>query len=258
MVMSVNEVVYEHAGTSYKDQFIYPESFEKPAPVVIVIPDYHGFTPYVQAEARWLSEMGFVGYCVDIYGEQAMPKSSQDAAKRVMPLFNNRADTLKRTHAALEQACSLQGVDSTRSGVIGFSSGGLFALDMARRIKSIRAVASVWGVALPWELKPAPMIEPNVDGARLLLIHGTKDVFNPMESNMNMIRELDEAGTDYQLILLGGKKHAFSLKTEDNLEVIGGEEPQALLYDEVADQRAHHYVKHFFSEAFEECFKQES
>ena len=73
-----------------------------------------------------------------------------------------------------------------------------------------------------------------------------------------MIRELDEAGTDYQLILLGGKKHAFSLKTEDNLEVIGGEEPQALLYDQMADQRAHHYVKHFFSEAFEECFKQES
>ena len=75
---------------------------------------------------------------------------------------------------------------------------------------------------------------------------------------MNMIRELDEAGTDYQLILLGGKKHAFSLKTEDNLEVIGGEEPQALLYDEVADQRARQYVEHFLSEAFKDNIKQQS
>lgn len=256
--MSINEVAYEHTGTSYKDCFIYPKSFNKPVPIVLIIPDYHGLTSYAQAEARWLSEMGFVGYCVDIYGEQAMLKSSEDAAKKVIPLFNNRAETLARTHVALDRACSLEGVDSTRSGVIGFSSGGLFALDMARRIKGIRAVASIWGVALPWELKPAPMIESNVDGASLLLIHGTKDVFNPMESNMNVIRELDEAGTDYQLILLGGKKHAFSLKTEDNLEVIGGEEPQALLYDEVADKRAHHYLEHFFSEAFEDSLKQES
>ena len=146
----------------------------------------------------------------------------------------------------------MDAVDSSRSGVIGFSSGGLFALDIARRIKSVRAVASVWGVSLPWELKPAPMIESNVNGANVLLIHGTKDIFNPMESNMNLIQELDEAGTDYQLILLGGKKHAFSLKTEDNLEVLCGEEPQALLYDQISDQRAHHYVAHFLSEAFAE------
>ena len=88
--MSINEVAYEHAGVSYKDCFVYPNSFSKPAPVVLVIPDYHGFTSYAQAEARWLSEMGFVGYCVDIYGEQAMPKSSDDAASKVMPLFDDR------------------------------------------------------------------------------------------------------------------------------------------------------------------------
>ena len=250
--MTIDGVAYEHAGTHYKDYFVYPESFEKPVPIVLVIPDYHGMTPYAQAEARWLSEMGFVGYCVDIYGEQAMPKSSDDAASKVMPLFDDRSGTLARMHAALQRACSLEGVDSSRSGVIGFSSGGLFALDMARRIKSVRAVASIWGVFLPWQFKPAPMIESNVDGASVLLIHGTKDIFNPMESNMNLIRELDDAGTDYQLILLGGKKHAFSLKTEDNLEVLCGEEPQALLYDQESDQRAHHYVAHFLSEAFAE------
>ena len=256
--MSIHEVAYEHAGTNYRDCFVYPESLDKPVPVVLVIPDYHGLTPYAQAEARWLSEIGFVGYCVDIYGEKAMPKSSEDAAKKVIPLFNNRAAALARTGAALEQACSLEGVDSSRSAVIGFSSGGLFALDMARRIKSVRAVASVWGVSLPWELKPSAMIESNVDGASLLLIHGTNDIFNPMESNMNIIRELDEAGTDYQLILLGGKKHAFSLKTTDNLEVLSGEEPQALLYDECADKRAHKYVEYFLSEALLDRSEQKS
>ena len=246
--MSIHEVTYEHEGVNYGDCFFYPESLDKPAPVVLVIPDYHGLTAYAQAEARWLSEIGFVGYCVDIYGEKAMPRTSEDAAKKVIPLFNNRAAALNRSSAALEHACSLDGVDASRSAVIGFSSGGLFALDMARRIRSIQAVASVWGVSLPWQLKPSAMIEPNVEGASVLLIHGTNDVFNPMESNMNIIRELDEAGTDYQLILLGGKKHAFSLKTSDNLEVLSGEEPQALLYDESADLRSHQYIQYFLSE----------
>ena len=247
--MTMHEVTYEHAGINYADCFFYPESFDKPVPAVLITPDYHGLTSYAKAEAKWLSEIGLVGYCVDIYGEKGMPRTSQDAAEKAIPLVNNRAAVLNRLSIALEHACSLEGVDASRSGVIGFSSGELFALEMARRIKSIQAVASVCGVFLPWELKPSAMIEPSVDGASLLFIHGTDDVFNPMDSNMNLIRELDQAGTDYQLILLGGKKHAFSLKTSDNLEVLSGEEPQAILYDEAADLRARQYVKYFLSEA---------
>lgn len=119
---------------------------------------------------------------------------------------------------------------------------------MARRMKKIKAAASIWGVALPWELKPSPMFAPNVDGVSLLQIHGINDIFNPMESNMSVIRELDDAGCDYQMVLMGGKKHAFSIKHEDNLEILNGEEPQALLYDAVADKRAHYYLKNFLAE----------
>lgn len=246
--MASEQIVYEHAGITYRDSVYRPQSGASSSPVVLVIPDYHGATPYAEAEARWLSQYGYLGYCVDIYGEQAMPKSSEEAAAKVIPLFDDREFTLGRTTVALEHASSLEGVDQSRAGVIGFSSGGLFALDMARRLTNLRAAISIWGVALPWKLKPSPMIEPNVDGASLLLIHGTNDVFNPMESNMSIIRELDSAGCDYQMILMGGKKHAFSLKREDNLEVLSGEEPQALLYDEVADARSRVYVKDFLSE----------
>ena len=247
--MNFSKIAYTHNGTSYQDSFIYPKIRDKTAPVVLVIPDYHGATPYALEEARWLSKLGYIGYCVDIYGENAMPRSSEDAAKMIIPLFNDREHTLSRTQAALEKACSLDGVDAGRSAVLGFSSGGLFALDMARRIKSLKAVASIWGVALPWELKPSPMISPNINAASLLLIHGTKDIFNPLESNISLIRELDGANCDYQMILLGGKKHAFSLKKEDNLEILSGEEPQALLYDELADNRSHSYLEFFLSES---------
>ena len=245
--MVCQTIEYEHAGIIYRDSVIHPELSNMAAPVVLVIPDYHGATPYALAEAQWLSTLGFIGFCVDIYGDSAMPRSSADAAQQIIPLFDNRERTLSRTQAALQQACCLDGADSTRLGVIGFSSGGLFALDMARRMKKIKAAASIWGVALPWELKPSPMCAPNVDGASLLLIHGTNDIFNPMESNMSVIRELDDAGCDYQMVLMGGKKHAFSIKHEDNLEILNGEEPQALLYDAVADKRAHYYLKNFLA-----------
>ncbi len=242
---------YEYDGTACKDSYYVPDDVDGPLPVVLVIPDYHGATEYAEKDAQTLCDLGYVGYCVDFYGERAMPKTSAEAGEMIVPYIDDRTKALGRNRAALDQASALDAVDGSKTAVIGYSSGGMYALDMARRVADLDGVICVWGVLIPWQLRPFPMIEPKVDGPKIMILQGTDDPFNPLEGILGVIHEFDAADTDYQLVLFGNKKHAFSLKTEDNLEVQGGEEPEALLYDADADARSRRYVADFLAEIFE-------
>jgi dienelactone hydrolase len=241
---------YNYDGTTCRDSFYVPDNADVSLPVVLVIPDYHGATEYVERDAQTICELGYVGYCIDFYGERAMPKSSEAAGEMIVPYIDDRPKALNRLVAAREQAQALDVVDSSKTAVIGYSSGGMYALDMARRIGELTGAISVWGVLTPWQLRPFPMIEPKVDGPKILILQGTDDPFNPLESILGIMHEFDATATDYQLVLLGGKKHAFGLKIEDNLEIQGGEQPEALLYDADADSRSRTYVKEFLAELF--------
>jgi len=242
---------YEYGAKTCKDSYYVPDDADGPLPVVLVIPDYHGATEYAEKNAQAICDLGYVGYCLDFYGERAMPKTSGEAGEMIVSYIDDRTKALERNRAALDQARALDVVDGSKTAVIGYSSGGMFALDMARRVADIGAAIAVWGVLVPWQLRPFPMIEPKVDGPKVLILQGTDDPFNPLEGILGVMHEFNATGTDYQLILFGGKKHAFSLKTEDNLEVRGGEEPEALLYDADADARSRRYVADFLTEIFD-------
>lgn len=243
-------VEYKHAGVSCRDSYYVPEDARGPLPIVIVIPDYHGATEYAEASAEVLCELGYVGYAVDFYGGRAMPKTSAEAAEMIIPYFDDRTKALDRGVAALERARGLDFVDASKTAAIGYSSGGMYAIDLARRVADLGGAISVWGLLLPWQLRPLLMNEPSVSGPKILAVQGTIDPFAPIEDITGFVHEMNDAGADFQLHLLGGVKHAFSLKTEHNLEIQSGEQPEALLYDAAADERARVLVREFLAEIF--------
>jgi dienelactone hydrolase len=226
-------VEYAYKGITYKDSYYLPDNVDKPLPVVMVVPDYHGATEYAEKDSQAMCALGYVACCIDLYGNRAMPKTGPDATQMI------------------KKAQIRSDVDESRTAVIGYSSGGMLALDMARRIPDLRGAILEWGVALPWQLRPLPMIEPHVGNAKVLILQGTDDPFNPLEAVTAVIREFDASATDYQWMLFGQKKHAFSLKAEDNLEIRSGEAPTALLYDAEATRRADKYISYFLEEVFE-------
>ena len=241
---------YEHNGIHYEDSYYLPEEAADSYPIVLVIPDYHGATAYVEQSAQQICELGYVACCVDVYGSRAMPKTSQEAASLIMPFFNDRTKGVERAKLALNQARRKKEVDGSKTAAIGYSSGGMVVLDMARRIPDLDGAILEWGVALPWQLRPLPMIEPDIGNAKVLIMQGTDDPFNPLEAVLSVIHEFDESKTDYQWILFGQKKHAYSLKPADNLEIQSGESPLALLYDAETAKRSHRYIASFLEELF--------
>ncbi len=248
--MSHHFVEYVHDDRLYQDSCYIPDAYQGELPIVLIIPDYHGATQYAENEAQALAELGYIGYCVDFYGERAMPRSSQEAGNLIVPFIDDRIKALNRNLTALKKAKELDCASRQKVAAIGFSSGGMFALDMARRVSSMKGVICIWGLLIPWQLRPFPMIEANVEGPKVLILQGTDDIFNPLENIFGIIHEFDASGIDYQLILLGGQKHAFSLRPEQNLEVSSGEDPKALLYNSLADLRSHQYTNNFLSELF--------
>lgn len=250
-VMLHENVEYTHKGITYKDSYYLPDNGDKPSPVVMVVPDYHGATEYAEEDSQAMCALGYIACCIDLYGNRAMPKTGQDATQMIMPFFNDRTMGVDRAATALKKAQIRSDVDESRTAVIGYSSGGMLALDMARRIPDLRGAILEWGVALPWQLRPLPMIEPKVGNAKVLILQGTDDPFNPLEAVTAVIREFDASETDYQWVLFGQKKHAFSLKPQDNLEIQSGETPTALLYDAAATRRADKYISYFLAEVFE-------
>ena len=126
---------YEYRGTQYQDSYYFPTDTKTPAPVVFVIPDYHGFTTYAEDAAKQMCALGYVGCCVDFYGQRAMPKTSEQAAEMIMPFFNDRSKGVVRAQAALDHAKVKKEVDSSQMAAIGYSSGGMVVLDMARSSK---------------------------------------------------------------------------------------------------------------------------
>lgn len=241
---------YEHDGIHYEDSYYFPEDATDSYPIVLVVPDYHGATEYAEQSAQQICELGYIACCVDFYGNRAMPKTSQEAASLIMPFFNDRTKGVERAKLALSQARHKKEVDGSKTAAIGYSSGGMVVLDMARRIPDLDGAILEWGVALPWQLRPLPMIEPDNGKAKVLIMQGTDDPFNPLEAVLSVIHEFDEAKTDYQWILFGQKKHAYSLKPSDNLEIQSGESPLALLYDAETAQRSSRYIATFLAEVF--------
>ena len=241
---------YEHDGISYEDSYYFPEDTTGPRPIVLVVPDYHGATKYAEDSAKQLCGLGYVACCIDFYGKRAMPKTSQEAATLIMPFFDDRTKGVARAQLALDQARRKKEVDPSQTAAIGYSSGGMIVLDMARRIPDLDGAILEWGVALPWQLRPLPMVEPNIGKAKVLIMQGTADPFNPVDAVLSVIHEFDESAIDYQWVLFGQKKHAYSLKPDDNLEIQSGESPLALLYDAETARRSSRYIANFLHEIF--------
>ena len=230
-------IEHQHAGTSYRHPVVRPEQ-DGPSPTIILVPDYHGCTDYARATAEQWARRGHVGVVMDLYGDAGMPPTGPEAGQAIQPHFADRHANVDLMQVIIDRIKEDPGVDPDRIVVIGYSSGGCFSLDIARTGMDVLGCISYWGVIMPLDNVPPPMQDATPVKASVLVIQGYRDDFVPTSSMKALTDDLDRRDADFQVHLIGGAKHAFSLKQEDNLEIRSGENPTLLLYDEVATARA--------------------
>jgi dienelactone hydrolase len=201
----MNETLAYEDGTAQLEAFVALPPGEHRVPAVLVLHAWGGLGDLERERARALSEHGWAGIALDLYGRGIYTPDATKAALRMTPFMRDRAMLERRMRAGLEAASKHPRVDPERIAAIGYCFGGLCALDLARSGASVRGVVSFHGLFVPRAGLPTPPIL-----AKILAVHGHEDPLASNESALAFGEEMRERGADFQLHVHGGAKHAFT------------------------------------------------
>ena len=161
--------------------------------------------------------------------------STAQALADVLSDTSNPAELRARLTAAFETVRSIEGVDGSRVGAIGFCFGGLCAILSARMGLELRGVVSFHGllkVGEPLETKPQ---------ARILVLHGQDDPMAPPEEVGTFAAEMKRIDADWELHAYPGVLHAFTNPKANDRDF-------GTVYDADADARSWVAMKRFFED----------
>jgi carboxymethylenebutenolidase len=190
------------AGDSVRAWLVYPERPSR-APVVVVVHEVYGLTPWIRGVADQLAAAGFVAVAPDLLTGRNIPgaplnpnpQAAQVAVRALRPDDVHRqlravADHVMRLPAALP-----------RYGIVGFCWGGGVAFEHAVRSPSLAAAVVYYGVS------PAPASLASVR-APVLGLYGSDDarVNNTVPAADSAMRAL---GKTYRVITYEGAGHGF-------------------------------------------------
>jgi dienelactone hydrolase len=158
-----------------------------------------------------LAALGYAVHAPDLFG-------GPPTREAIVALAGDPTELRRRVVAAWQRLAEAVPI----TFAVGHCFGGLAALELARAGTEVRAVVSLHGGLAT--SAPAAAI-----GARVLAVCGAADAFCPREQRAAFEAEMTAAGADWQLLVLGGAQHGFS---------VPGIARPACAYDTVADRRS--------------------
>ena len=215
------------------------DSISAQRPGVMVCHDWTGRRDFATRKADEIAAMGYVGFAVDMYGKGVFGKDGDIEGNSALmgPLAGDRASLRARMEAALDRIRSLDVVDSSKIGAMGYCFGGMCVLELARAGADIGGVISIHGIFTPGDV-------PNADiTARILCLHGQDDPMVPPQQVLDFENEMTAAGADWQVHAYGGTMHAFTNPDANDPDF-------GAVFNSVADRRATQSIKNFWSEIF--------
>ncbi len=231
-------IEYEHNGTLLEGFLAYDDATASARPAVLISHAWVGRSELECNKARALAESGYAGFAMDLYGKGVLGSGPEENQKLMSPFLEDRAMLQSRMTTALDILRAQSEVDTSNIAAMGYCFGGLCVLDLARIGTDINGVISVHG------LFPSP---GNTQGtkikAKVLVLHGNEDPMVPVDSVVELEKELTEAGADWQIHVYGNTMHAFTNPSANDHSM-------GTVYNEVADKRSWIAVKNFLQEIF--------
>jgi dienelactone hydrolase len=207
------------------------------APGILVAHEAPGLTGHVKERAQMLAERGYIAFALDMYG--ATNLTLDEARKRSEGLMGDARLLRRRARAALELLAGHEHCDPSKMAAIGFCLGGIVALELARDQAPIRCAVGFH----PGLMRPRGSTTGKI-AAKVLMIIGDEDPVIPLEDRSAFVREMKEAGADWQLHVFGGVGHSYTNREIDALGYPG------FAYNARADRRAWQLMLDLFDEEF--------
>jgi len=232
-------VEYRQGSTAMKGLLVWDDAVRGRRPGVLVVHEWWGLNAYARHRAEMLAKLGYVAFAADMYGG-GRTADHPDQAKAFMEEATSSLETWRaRALEALKTFRAQPEVDPARIAAIGYCFGGSTVMQLAYAGADVRGVMSFHGT-----LPPAEGIKPGVIKTKILAAHGAADPLVPPERVMAFEKGLEDVGADWELVVYGGAKHAFTNPEASKAGMA------ALAYDAEADRRSWDLLQYFLKEIF--------
>ena len=197
-------------GDSVRAWVVYPERTSK-APVVIVVHEIFGLSPWIRSVADQLAADGFLAVAPDFLTMKNVPGSPENpdgqAARAAIQTLN--MDDVHRQISAVAQYAMRLPAAAARYGIVGFCWGGAVSFEHAVRSPSLGASVVYYGTS-PAPARLAPVRAP------VLGLYGSDDarVNATVPAADSAMKAL---GKTYRPIFYEGAGHGF-LRQQDGRE----------------------------------------
>lgn len=237
--MIENKILYQGHDVQSEGFLVYDDEIKTPRPGVLVAHAWRGQDDFARDKARALAKLGYIGFAADLFGNKKNASTDEEATALIKPLVSDRKLLQSRILAAFETFSKQPGVDKTRIGAIGFCFGGLSVIELLRSGTPVKSAVSFHGV-LSFTGPNIVPIAKNIKGS-ILMLHGYDDPLVPNSDVLNIQKEFNEAGVDWQMDIYGHTSHAFTNPQAHDTK-------KGLIYNEKICKRAWLAMKNFFEE----------
>ena len=238
--MVEKKIPYSLNGTDFEGVLVYDDAVSGKRPAVMMAPDWMGINDNNLGIAKHVAGSKYVVFVADMYGKNVRPKNGQEAGQASGAVGGNpelaRARANKAMDVLLAEAGKMGLVDPAETAAVGFCFGGGNVLELARSGREVKGVVTFHG--------NLTTKEPGADKvkARILVLHGADDPFQPQANRETLEAELKAARVDYEIVAFGGAVHSF---TDPTAHVPGKAE-----YNPEVAKRAFAMMNAFFAEIF--------
>ena len=240
-------VTYEHAGVQLEGFLAYDRSrvsTERPAPGVLVVPEWWGLNDYAKDRARQLASLGYVAFVADMYGAGVVTTDAKRAGE-LAGQFYGKPLMAERARAGLDRMLAMELVDKQHVAAIGYCFGGAVVQALAYSGAPLDGIVSFHG-----SLIQVPAEAASRTKVKLLVCHGAVDPFVSPEQLAAFTKAMNDGGFDYQFISYSGAVHAFTNPDADAAAAKNGLTGK-VGYNAAADRRSWEHMKLFFREVLE-------
>jgi dienelactone hydrolase len=191
----IEDIQYEVAGRAFAGVLAKPA---QPVGGVVVFHGGTGLGAFERARCEQLAAMGYLAFAPDLFGEVFRDRAHGVAA------IGELAATPALLRPRVTAAWRVVADRVTATAAIGHCFGGLAALELARSGATVDAVASFHGGLAT--RAPATQVH-----ARVLICAGARDPYATREQRAAVCDELTATGADWQLLVLAGAEHGFTI-----------------------------------------------
>jgi dienelactone hydrolase len=232
-------IEYKHGDTLLEGFLAYDDTVTGKRPGVLVVHEWWGLNDYAKRRAEQLARLGYVAFCLDMYGKGKVTADPKVAGEWAGVFRNDRPLGRARAAAGLEVLKSRPQVDPARIAAIGYCFGGTVVLEMARSGADLKGVVSFHGGLAT----PTPADARNIKG-KVLVLHGADDLFEQPSEIAAFQEEMRQARVDWQMVYYGSALHSFTNPESGKAGIKG------VGYNEAADRRSWLAMRNFFDEIF--------